>query len=105
MIITIEQQNASCIEESGIEVAFEHSENRSEFLSAFPGADYSTTRQVSYEPDRSLYHIVEADYSIAVLSSPDEDPRMAYIHNNVDAINNWFHQKFDERQASYQSIT
>ena len=96
MIITIEQQLVSCIEEQDGQISFEHSVPREDFSGNFAEVDLGNVRQLSYEPDRNLFHIVETDHSLAVLASPSEDSRMNFISNNANAISSWFKQKHDK---------
>jgi hypothetical protein len=89
-IFTLDSSYGAFIEDEGVDRVFEHCVDRSDFLTEFSATDFSNTRQLSYEPDRELFHIVELDYSITELSSATDDPRMAYIHNNIEAIKTWF---------------
>ena len=95
IIFNIGPQFAAVIKEEGITAVFEHCENRETFLSRWPDVDFSTTRYLSYEPSRPLYHITEADYSITDCGSdPTADPRMAYIHSKMDEIVTWYESRF-----------
>ena len=99
MVITIEQEFATVLEESGIEITFEHAVPRDEFLTEFNGADFSETRQLSYEPARGLFHIIESNYSLTSLGSPADDERMSFIHENAANIVSWFKEKHDQENA------
>lgn len=63
--------------------------HKSEFVEAWTGLDYSTFWQINYEPSRDLYHIIETDMSVTVLSDPSEDDRMQYVADNADAMWDW----------------
>ena len=99
-MISIEQQFATCKEENGLDVTFDFAIERPYFVEQFSGVDLSQTRQLSYEPERGLYHILELDYSLTVLDDPSSDPRMAFVHNNKDAIRQWFGQKQNEAASA-----
>lgn len=95
IIFGLSQQFAHVIKEEGVAVTFEHAETRENFLARYPDADFSNVRGLTYEPSRSLYHITEADYSVTDCGDdPTSDPRMAYIHSNIDDIVTWFDSRY-----------
>ena len=102
LIFTLERQYATLSKETGIDLTFEHSVSRADFLAQFgAGVDFSTTRQLSYEPSRPLYHIMEQDYSVVNLESdPTTDPRMNAIHSNIAAIETWYDAQYAASQPS-----
>jgi len=89
-IFGIDLNFAQNVREEGLSVTFEHAVPRAEFLQQYPAFDGSDVRTLAYEPARNLYHIMNAAYELTVLNSPEEDPRMAFIHNNLADIQTWF---------------
>jgi len=97
-IFTIEPQFATLLKEEGIQITFEHSVPRADFLSQFSGIDASDVRQLSYEPHRGLFHIVDVDYNLTALSTASDDARMQFVADNIGSITSWFESKYAEQQ-------
>lgn len=89
-IFTIESDISSYVEREGVSISFEHVVPRQEFISEFDIGDVSNVMQLSYEPFRNLYHIVDSDYNLTVIDSVSESDVMKAIHDNIDNISNWF---------------
>jgi hypothetical protein len=103
MIITVSEPYVAVVRYNGVELSFEHTVNRSDFVSDFSGVDLSNVRTLSYEPDRSLYHILNSDYTLSVLPHPQDDPRMAFIHLNANVISDYFDAKFAQKEEEAQA--
>ena len=102
--ISVEPEFASCVGWHGVTMTQEIAQPRATFTNAFSGIDWTTVRQLSYEPDRSLYHIVEPDWSVTVLDAPTDDSRMQYVYDNIDSIVSWFQAIQDELDAAMEPI-
>lgn len=98
-IFTVESGFATYVEREGVNIFFEHVVPREEFISQFDIGDISSVVQISYEPFRNLYHILDEDYNLTALDSVSEHYAMNAIHNNIDAIGSWF--KSDYEDANY----
>jgi len=103
MIISIQENTAAVVEHDGIPIVFEHCVERPDFEAHFNGVDLSAVRTLAYEPDRSLYHINLIDWSLLVLNHPLDDPRMAYIHINREAIKSWFEEQKECESCEQQA--
>lgn len=98
-IFFLEPKHASITTEDGMDTLFDHAVSRVDFLAEFSDVDFSTARQISYETARPLYHIIEMDYSVTDLGAdPTSDPRMSYIHENINAILSWFEAEYAKEQ-------
>ena len=90
MIITIEPLVTSILYRKEDNSFFEFGTTREQFKNNFLGIDYSSFVQLSYEPEKNLFHIIENNYSLTALENPSDDDRMNYIHTNADNIKTWF---------------
>jgi len=90
MIISIEPLVVSLFYKKEDNSFFECGTTREEFKNSFSGIDYNSFIQLSYEPEKNLFHIVENNYSLSALENPSDDVRMSYIHTNADDIKTWF---------------
>lgn len=88
-IFTIDNGTVACLVEENLEYTAEYCVTRAEFSAQYPSLDLSSIRTMAYEPARSLYHVTDADYNVAVLDSPSSNPVMSYVDSNFDAIKDW----------------
>jgi hypothetical protein len=88
MIITIEENgNAVIIKEdmlTGDKITY--LDTREQFDIDFGISIPETIKQLSYEPDMGIYHIVMEDGTIKVYESPDENSYMSLIAMNLGNI-------------------
>ena len=96
MIISIDRQYATFLDEEGVEIKLEHTVGRNEFLTEFsvPGAD--EIMSIAFETDRNLYHVCDANYNVINVGGPSGHPAIEYIEANKESIKAWFQQKYDE---------
>lgn len=100
IIVTIEGEFATFVVKEGTSITFEHAVPREDFLADFVVGDMTNIRQVNYEPYRSLYHILNLDYSLTEVENPEDNELIAYIHDNLDSIKVYFETKHAEEEAA-----
>ena len=103
-IISIEPSFASYVKQENGEITFEHAVSRDEFVNQFPIGDLTGIINISYEPARNLFHVLDVEYNLVVAEDPEDNAFLGYIHTNFELIKSWFHQKFDAITAASETV-
>lgn len=86
---TIEKDLATVMDDASPYVSqLLHSEPRDAFLTGIGLTLDANVKQVSYEPQHSLYHVLTTD-GLIVCATPAEHPALAYIDTNFSSISAW----------------
>lgn len=88
MIITVDRENVSFTEYDNAVAgrALSYCITRGEFATRFGITIPPEIYAVSYEPERSLFHVVTGWDDVTTLSAPSDHPLMLAIHNARDTI-------------------
>jgi len=88
MIITVDREYVSFTEHNNVVAgrALSYCISRGEFANRFGITIPPEIYAASYEPERSLYHVVTGWDNVITLASPSDHPLMLALHNARDTI-------------------
>lgn len=94
MIFSIEPTMVSLSRFTGISLDFEYGIERTTFVQDFPSlVNYSNIRQLSYEPEKNIYHIIDGNGVTTAFSSVEESSDFASIKESINEIYEYFKAK------------
>jgi len=92
MIFTLEPTIASLILFDGALVTLEAAVPREKFATDFAGLELTNVRQLSYEPEKGYYHIIDASGNLHAYSGASENELLSWVENNWDSLVSYFEQ-------------